>query len=219
MAKNRTTEIWRLGIALDEAWQKLASVQGQAELSKLPSGQEEMQKQLSKASGILDFVYAASVGLSASAERSAIISKLKDDLLDNLFNSTFLAFGYRQAPSKSRGPVQIDPTFFEYPEIDWEGNCAEFDGKKYRIIRIINSKDLRDEQKLKTGHPTSGPAINSAIIQLMKTHPEFCNIPRSVACEIIRKTINHPTISGNGLSDQNLGKYIIANCGRRRIQI
>jgi hypothetical protein len=219
MAKNRNRGIWDQATPLDEAWLKFASAQGQEELSKLPSGHEEMQNQLLKASGLLNLIYAASVGLNANTKLAAIISRLKEELLDNLFNSNLLAFGYRQAPSQSRGPVQIDPTFFEYPEIDWEGNSAEFDGKKYRIIRIINSNDLKDEHKLRTGRPTSGPVINSAIIQLIKSHPEFCNLPRSIACHWIRDVIAHPSVSGNGLSNKNLEKYIILNCGRRKIPI
>ena len=154
---------------------------------------------------------------NARVERTKFTNELQEELLDKLFNSDLLAFGYRQKLSESRGPVQIEPNFFEYPEIDWDGNTAEFNDRKYLTIRIANPKDLMAHQKPKTGRPTSGPVINAAINRLIKSNIEFCNLARSIACEEIRKSIGQQSKRGNGLSDKNLEKYILKNCGRRRI--
>ena len=202
---------------LSEAWLEFASTQARDDFKKMPTGLEELKKSLEKSSEIIGVIEAASDGLNARAKRSAFGQQLKEELLDKLFNSDLLAFGYRQTPSESRSPVQIGPIFFEYPVIDWEANSAEFNGKKYRAIGILNPVDLLENQKLKTGHPSSGPVINSAIHRLMKFNPEFCAQPRSIACEQIRQTIGKQSKPGNGLSDKNLEKYIIANCGRRQI--
>lgn len=217
MAKNRITEIWNQAIELNDAWREFASTRAQKEFANMPTGFDEMKNRLGTNPDIPKLFEAGQAFLTASAKRSKAIEQLKQLLLDELFNSNLLAVGYRQKPSESRGPVQIDPIFFEYPDIDWEGNCAEFNGKRFRAIRIFNPQILRGYQKLKTGRPSSGPVISAAIGQLVKINPDFCNLPRSIACEEIRKSIGKQSKPGNGLSDKNLEKYIIANCGVRRI--
>lgn len=217
MTSNRIRNIWNNALPLGEAWIAFASTQAREQLKILPTGIEKMQNQLEKSTEILDFLLAASAGYSARDERTKFTNELQEELLDKLFNSELLAFGYRQKPSESRGPVQIDPNFFECPDTDWEGNTAEFNDKKYRTIRIANPKDLMAHQKPKTGRPTSGPVINAAINRLMKSNLEFCNLDRLIACEEIRKSIGQQSKRGNGLSDKNLEKYIIEHCGRRRI--
>ena len=217
MTKNRIKEIWNQAIELNDAWREFGSAQAQKELANMPTGLDEMNNRLGTDPGVTKLFEAAQAGLTARAKRLAFIEQLKELLLDQLFNSILLAYGYRQKPSESRGPVQIDPIFFEYPEIDWDGNCAEFNDKRYRLIRIVNPRALRSDQKLKTGRPSSGPIINAAIKRLIEIDSEFCSLPRSIACEEIRQSIGKQSVPGNGLSDKNLEKYIFDNCGHRRI--
>ncbi|WP_422327529.1 hypothetical protein, partial [Sphingorhabdus sp.] len=115
-----------------EAWRTFASPEQQIELANLPLGLKEFEARMSDASSFLNMVEAGNAGLIAKRKRLEVIAQLREQLLDELFNSNLSAVGYRLAPSESRGPVQIDPLFFEYPEIDWDGSFAKFNGKAYR---------------------------------------------------------------------------------------
>jgi hypothetical protein len=217
MAENRNKRIWNNAIQLSDAWLHFATPQQQAQLANLPTGLQELESRKAEVSGFLKMLEASQAGWLAHQKRLEMIEQLKEQLLDELFNSNVSAFGYRLTPSESRGPVQIDPVFFEYPEIDWDGNSAEFNGKSYRAISIIDPYNLPNADKLKTGRPSSGNVINAAIKELILNNPQFCNQHRAAACQQIRKSIGKPEIPGSGLSDKNLEKYIIANCGRRQI--
>ena len=219
MAKNRIKELWGNAIALTEAWHEFAPPLLRDELANLPTGLQELEVQMNHASGISKIINAGLAGLNAKQKRSAKIGQLRENLLDELFNSKLIALGYRQAPSESRGPVQIAAIFFECATIEWDTNFAEFNGKTYRLIRIISPRDISDKQKLKTGRPSSANVINSAIANIMKTNSQFCHQNRAISCQQIRKIIDQPIISGNGLSDNNLRKYITAICGCRQIAL
>ncbi len=150
--------------------------------------------------------------------RDRVIDQLKYNLLDALYNSDLLAFGYRSSPSKSSNPVKIDPIFFDNPKIVWDKNSAEFNGKSYISIRIFAQNSLPQDKMAQTGRPSSAKAINSAIKDLIQHNLHFCDQPRKVACDQIRQKIGRQLKNGNGLSDKNLSKYIIANCGTRKIR-
>lgn len=216
MAVNRIKRIWKNAIPLNVAWQHFARKDLLTKLAAMPEFSDALKTE-AQASGIMDSIIKISRAHVASQARKLVIDEMREQLLDELFNSNFSAFGYRLTPSESRGPVQIDPVFFEYPEIDWEGNSAEFNGKSYRAIGIIDPYNLPNPDRLKTGRPSSGDAINAAIKELIQKNPQFCDQHRAAACQQIRNTIGKPEIPGNGLSDKNLEKYIIANCGRRQI--
>ncbi|MBK8375526.1 MAG: hypothetical protein IPN50_10580 [Sphingomonadales bacterium] len=217
MAVNRIKRIWENAVPMREAWRTFASPEQQIELANLPLGLKEFEARMSDASSFLNMVEAGNAGLIAKRKRLEVIAQLREQLLDELFNSNLSAVGYRLAPSESRGPVQIDPLFFEYPEIDWDGSFAKFNGKAYRSIAIFDPRNLPSADKLKTGRPSSGDAIHAAIQNLIQQNPHFCNQHRAAACQQIRLAIGKPEIAGNGLSDKNLEKYILANCGRRQI--
>lgn len=216
MIKNRLKEIWETAVPLADAWYDFAPNDMQLSLDGMPNFSQKLETG-QKPKGLLDVATIIGNACSASTARNKFINTMRENLLDDLFNSGFSALGYRHIPSKSRGPVKIDPIFFEYPNIDWDSNYAEFDGKAYRAIRIFDPRDLSDNQKLKTGRPSSGAAINAAIKSLALENPDFCNQSRKIACDQIRQYIDKPAISGNGLSDKNLEKYIIKNCGCRQI--
>lgn len=218
MAVNRIKRVWENAVQLSDAWRHFATPHEQAELANLPTGLQELESQMGGSSDWRTVIEASYAGLAARQKRLDLIERLKDQLLDELFNSNFLALGYRLTPSESRGPVQISPMFFEYPEIDWDANFAEFNGKTYRSIRIVNPHNLPNSDKLKTGRPSSAGVINAAIKSLILQNPHFCDQPRASACQQVRDAIGEPGIPGNGLSDKNLEKYILANCGRRQIK-
>lgn len=217
MTKNRLKGIWENAVPLADAWHHFAPRKMQSSLEKMPNFVQKLDSK-QKPKGTLETVVIIASAYTASAERKQFIKTMQEHLLDELFNSNLLALGYRYMPSESRRPVQIDPVYFDYPDIDWDGNRAEFNGKAYHAIRIFNPRDLSDDQKLRTGRPSSGAAINAAIKSLILEKQHFCTQPRKIACDQIRQFINKPVIPGNGLSDKNLEKYILTNCDCRQIK-
>jgi hypothetical protein len=218
MTKNRLKGIWENAVSLADAWHHFAPNDMQLTLEEMPNFAQKLKNE-QKPNGWLDVAAIMVNAQSASTTRNKFINTMRENLLDDLFNKNLSALGYRYMPSKSRGLVQIDPVYFDYPDIDWDGNRAEFNGKAYHAIRIFNPRDLSDDQKLRTGRPGSGAAINAAIKSLILENQHFCTQSRKIACDQIRKFINNPIISGNGLSDKNLEKYILRNCDCRRITI
>lgn len=216
MAVNRNKRIWDNTISLSDAWRHFASKELHSKLEAMPEFSDALQKDVGP-SDWLDSITKISKAYIGSNARKLIIDEARELLLDELFNSNLLAFGYRLTPSESRGPVQIDAVFFEYPEIDWDANSAEFNGKSYRAIGIIDPNEIPNADKQKKGRPSSGDVILGAIKELILRNPEFCSQSRAVACQQIRIFIGQPEVPGNGLSDKNLEKYIVANCGRRQI--
>lgn len=155
--------------------------------------------------------------IAANQKRKKAADGLKDELLDRLFNADLLAFGYRLTPSRSSMPVQISPDFFDHASADWNNDEAEFNGKRFGHIRIIDPQSPAFSNKPRTGRPGSTSAIDEAVKQAIRSIPNFCNLPRKTACDEIRKIIGAPEIKGNGLGNENLAKHIVANCGSRRI--
>jgi hypothetical protein len=157
--------------------------------------------------------------LNAGRERDDLILEMRDDLLDELFNANLAAVGYREKPSVSAAPVAIAAEFFDGADIQWGRDSANGIGKRYNRIRIYDPCALPKAIKPKIGRIGSGDAINSAIDRLISSNPHFCDLLRKTACDQVRENLGIPEILGNGLSDQNLAKYVLRKCSKRRIKI
>jgi hypothetical protein len=216
MAVNKPKEIWKIGIPLSEAWHEFASQEEYNNLESLPSFEQKFKEKIP--TNGLKFFEAFKEGWFAKVDEKAAIDRLKDSLLLDLSNSDLMAFGFRSSPSKSNNPVNIDPIFFDNPKVNWNDCSAEFNGKSYISIRIVDPEKLVQDKKLQIGRPSSGEIINSAIKDLILENPKFCNQPRKIACDQIRGKIGKIEIKGSGFSDVNLAKYIVKTCGSRSIK-
>lgn len=167
---------------------------------------------------LADLANAGMVAVKSQQRRTEIQEKMRDDLLDALFAGHLVALGFRELPTGSSRLGHIDRDFFDDPRINWDNNAADANGLRYNRIGVYAPSALPPDAKPKIGRPSSRERIFRAINDLKNTNPEFCSLPRKQACKAIWDHIGVPHISGDGLSDKNLEKYILEICGPRRIE-
>lgn len=219
MAVNRSKAVWQNGVELSEAWLRFGPPDLAAAYRALPRFLDSFAKQAS-ISTLTDFFNAIQLGVAARAETQEIEEKLKNYLLDELFNNQLVATGYRQFPSTSPGPVTIDPEAFNEAEPAWNADTIRVHGKVYGRVRITDVAALTDIPipKSRKGRQGSATTIRAAIDRIMSCNADFCKIERKKACELIRQELNKEPQKGDGLSDQNLSKYIVDKCDTRQIK-
>lgn len=212
MTKDTAAEKWALAIPLAEAWLQYASEELRAEFQGLQTGIEAFgdAAQSDQNPGIGAAILA---GLAANSDRRRLMTELQKQLLVDLFNSEFQAIGYRLLPTKSHRPVVINADLFDTPKIDWQNSTIQWLGNSFYRIRVF------DPQSQSEGFGKgSTNAIDRAIAELILSNYEFCNLPRKVSCEMVRNKIGAKPISGDGLSNQNITKRILAQCPKRAIK-
>lgn len=213
MASKKAKLLWEIGVPLNDAWLRFAPSELGEEYDSAP-GFIEAFSRISDFGGWLGFAKAIKTASNASFDKQKLEKHLKDELLTDLYNEQLIATAYRVSPSRSGAPVQIDSEDFNYHEPDWEMGTLEANGIKYGHLKICDPDAITVPQKPSRG---SGEAINSAISDLIQDNPEFCNLPRKIACQMVREALGEEHSLGNGLSDKNIGKYILAKCGKKRI--
>jgi hypothetical protein len=216
MAKNSNKLIWDEAVPLSDAWEQFAPKSQRKAIAK-ENGFVAAFAEAANSNPDQGFISALKAGSEALNTRNALIAKLQDKLQIALLQGRLCAVGYRIAPTISRAPVRIEQNLFGNAKINWHRNSIESLGRTYSEVRIFNSNDLPQSQKTKMGRPGSNDVLNNAIAAIIKSDPAFANKPRKIACNEIREFLGIEKIPGNGLSDKNLEKYIIANCGRRQI--
>lgn len=219
MARNLNREIWGNATPLGGAWRLFAHTAKLERLETMPDGIETLAGSVEAAKAPMDFLKAGLDAINAKGKRDTLILEMQDDLLDELFTANLTALGYRERPSASSTPVAIAPEFFEDAKVEWERGGAEALGRRYNRIRVYDPYALPKTAKPKIGRIGSTEAIISAIDQLINLNPDFCDLPRKLACDRIRESLGIQEIPGNGLSNQNLSKYILQKCSSRRINI
>ncbi len=198
---------------LNVAWQKFASSELLARYEQTPGFLENFGREPN--SGFTQNPLLALVNAAKSAsERKQLEQEMKEDVLTALFNAQLIATGYRNHPSRSQSPVLIEADYFEFSDPDWQANAFEVHDIRYGRIRISRG-DIR--KPVVNDIRGSRAAIDQAIDKLMLSNPDFCKLPRKLACSQIRSYLSAETIPGNGLSDQNLAKAIVRKCGPKRI--
>lgn len=219
MAKRTNRQLWEMGIPLGEAWLKFANDDARERLINQPGWLQTLENAVGHVSGLSGLASVVNDAFQTNAEKRRIELEMQEDLLDRLFDGELMALGFRIFPSRSAAPVAIDASFFEFLAIGWADNSAAFEGKRYAQIRIIERDADFDVSAPLIGRPSSGGVILAAIDELMADQEmSFCSLPRKIACAKIRHKISHQEISGNGLSDKNLSKYILQKCQRRQIK-
>lgn len=213
MGSKRAKEIWLLGVPLSRAWLEFAPIKLRLEFEKLPEFLNAIA-QIPVSEGAEGLFQHLAKSVKDNSARLQLERQIKDVVLTDLFNGELLAAAYREWPSRSQSPVVIDPVKFDNDDPDWNSETIEVHGIRYGQIRICHPAKLRPIQVPPKG---SISAIDYAIDRLIHANPDFCQLPRKIACARIRDLIGVKEISGNGLSDKNLGKAIVRKCGLKRI--
>lgn len=216
MSRISNRKIWEAGTPLVEAWKAFGNCKLAAQLSEMPGGLDTFNDAAASDPGAR-LAEASLLALRANHDRQNLILQMRETLLDDLFNSDLAAMGFRELPSTSSAPVKIEPDFFERPKINWDRNFAESIGKKFNRIRVFDPHAAVALVQ-KKGRPGSNESIISAIDRLIRENPDFCDQSRKISCEQIRELIAPKSILGSGLSDQNLGRYIVKKCPKRGIK-
>lgn len=213
MGSKRANEVWQSGVPLSRAWLEFAPIELRLEFEKLPEFLNAIaQNPVSE--GAEGFFQHLAKSVKDNSTRMQLERQIKEEVLTDLFNGELLAAAYREWPSRSQSPVVIDPAKFEIDDPDWNSETIEVHGIRYGRIRICDSAKLRPIKSQKKG---SISAIDHAIDQLIRVNPDFRHLPRKIACARIRDFLGVKEISGNGLSDKNLGRAIVRKCGPKRI--
>ena len=213
--------IWDAGVSLCEAWLSLAPASFKEEFSDhlgVIGAIEKFKDVGEKPEGALPFSGALLKIAQSYIDKKNVEGQLKELLLDELFNSQFVATAYREAPSTSAAPVVIDANDFDDANIDWHNSKIRVDGKTYGQVRVTDENKITGIVAPKhKGRAGSGMAIRAAIDKLMKSNADFGNQHRGVACQQIRDELGKPHEYGNGLGDVNLSKFIVKICGIKAV--
>lgn len=212
MANLTNRQLWEMGVPLNSAWLEFASPQDRQRYSKFPTFAEFSERM--PAAGLKEFAAHALSGSRQLLERYELEADLREHLLELLFNDELQALAFRTAPSTSRSPVRIAPDIFETNDPDWPSESLKARGLEYAEIRIV-APDRKGE--VRTGRKGSAMAIRNAIAHLQNSGVDICAVNRKTACQHIRDELKAGNIKGSGLSDQNLSKYILKVCPKRRI--
>lgn len=219
MSREEKSILFDNSVPMVDAWEAFASPENRKALANAKGGLAAFSEFVKNA----DYTEVTSaitgvfnVTISELQKRNSIIRQMKEDILDQLYNEDLIALAIRVRPSKSYYPVKIDADFFEDAQADWVRSTLEGLGRLYANVRIY---DPRAAAAMIPAKPRKGSVdlIEGAIADLKSSVPDFCNLPRKSACQMIREKLGNSEISGNGLSDKNLSKRIIAICGPRGI--
>lgn len=218
MTRKSNRQIWENAVPLSKAWISFAADADRAALGDTP---DFLTKLTSDAAAVTAWANLADAGMAAvksQQQRTEIQERMRDELLDSLFAGHLVALGFRELPTRSSAPGHIERDFFDDPYISWGNDTADAYGMRYNRVRIYAPGALPPDARPKIGRPSSKEHILKAISELKDANPEFCSLPRKQACKAIWDHIDVRHVSGDGLSDKNLEKYILEICGPRRIK-
>lgn len=219
MGSNSAKSLWEAGTFLCDAWLQFAPPSERERYYNLSQPLHELESRKDEfAKGGLSVFKAIGSAFKAHSEKTNFICELYSELLDNLYNKNLIAFGYRERPSTSSGPIHISEEIFFDPDIDWKGNRVTAHGKSYGRVRIFDPyADQPSVGKLPhRGRIGSANSIRSIIGELSKKRG-FCDLSRKEQFNLIRKHAGYEVTSRGGFSNENLGKYIIQFCPKRGI--
>ena len=219
MSRQADLILFENAVPLAEAWEFFATPERRAALHKAKGFLETFANSAQPVDGgeiVKALLNNFNDGIAAKNKRDILICEMREYLLDCLYNAELVAIAKRQRPSKSHYPIKIDSEFFDFVEPNWSKSILENHGKLYSNVRIFDPNTAIANNVAK---PPKGSikAIDRAISDLKLEIPNFCNLPRKSASQLVREKLGNPTISGNGLSDKNLAKRILMQCGARRI--
>lgn len=207
-------KFWDNGIFLSDAWFALADEKTRMKFRNLPGFSKAINQfaEIEKMADWSGLFKAISVGTDASRQRLELSDLMKEHLLIQLFNSQLVATGFREFPSLSSNAVRIDADHFDDGNPDWENSKFTANGRKWGLIKISPLSIL-----VKRKSKGSREAIIQAIRELSLGGLNFNSITRKAGAQLIRVKLCREYEKGNGLSDVNLAKIIVEECGEKGI--
>ena len=218
MASARSLALWRSGISLSEAWRKFADPTELARLDKpleYSATANTISDKMTVSQRLVGAINCFSKISDARLQKRKLEESLKEELLDRLYNGDLTATAYREAPSTSASPVNLPADDFESADADWENARLFINGKTFGRVRITDEYATEPTRlpKSRRGRPGSTAVIDAAIERLIAKGVDISGMPRATAAQSIREELHINHKSGDGFSDINLSKRIIAKCG------
>lgn len=214
MASSSARRFWDTGVWLSEAWIAFADETSKSKLEESPDFLTALNQfaENDKSTNFSRWVKALSAGTDASRQKCELADAMKENLLDALFNSQLVATGFREFPSPSSNVVRIDADHFDDGIPDWDNSKLLANGRKWGRVKI-SLPSICIERTPKG----SRAAILQAIRELSLGGLNFRSLTRKVGAQAIRDKLGRKEEIGNGLSDVNLAKLIVEECGKKGI--
>lgn len=216
MASKAVKLFWERGTPLAQAWLKFAPGELAQELAQIPKLAEAIgQKPVPN--DPMAIAKLAQLEFANFHRRSKLELEMKESLLSDLFNGQLIATGYRQSPSISQSPVVIAAEKFENDDPNWHRETLKVHGIEYGQIRIAApDSSLNNSQVI--AHRGSKLIIEAAVQALKVSDPQFGVGNRKQDWQKVCAYLNVDSVSGNGLSFQNVCKTIVLICGTKAIK-
>jgi len=219
MASKISKTLWQKAIPLNEAWLNFAPEQLRLEYDKLKYPNEkninsDEEKWYNRLIEIL-----AKLALNKK-QKDKLESQFKEQLETGLLLERYIAFGYREIPSRSNGPVEIDTTVSKSISIDWIEETIVVHQTHYSRVGILSKAKINELKNANTTKNTdksnSAMAIDNAIDNLKTKMPNFGNRSRKADYSAIVEFLNVDPEKDYGYSFSKVSKAIVRNCGKKR---
>ena len=217
MPSKLSKELWQNGIPLQDAWIKFGPDSIRLEYLELKNPSNWKMQSVHDG-----FVRRAFDTFTTITNAKKLLNELERQLQHHLesqiLNGDCVAYGFRELPSRSNGPVKIDATQSMSLDIDWlEGKLSTFECSYNRVS--ISSKS--DASQSKANAPdkmknNSIESIKSTIKNLINENGEFVGLTRAQQCENVRQTMSINHNQYDGFSDKNIEKHLLSMCGPKR---
>lgn len=218
MPSDRSRALWQRGIWLSDAWREFAN-QEQLKLLDTPMQFDAAKKAISGKTTMPEFIAGTVDSIAAFyapyRQKHELEAALKEQLLETLYNADLIATAYREAPTTSDSPVSLSADDFKNAKADWLDSRLFFNGKTFGRVRITDAyaSDPEELPQSTRGRIGSRIAIDDAIDRLIAKGIDFQAIRRTEGCKLICLELGIVPKDGNGFSNINLSKRIVAKCG------
>lgn len=219
MASKISKMLWQQAIPLNKAWLYFTPKQLHLEYDRLNnpttkdihSGEEKWYKRLIE----------IFCNLALNKKRKdQLESQFKEQLETELLLERYIAFGYREIPSRSNGPVEIDTTISKSILIDWIEETIVVHQTHYSRAGILSKAKIDELKNAKTTESTdksnSAMSIDNAINYLKTKIPNFGNRSRKADYNAIVEFLNVDPGMDYGYSFSKVSKAIVRICGKKR---
>jgi hypothetical protein len=128
-----------------------------------------------------------------------------------------VAFGFREVPSRSNGPVKIDTSVSKSISIDWgEETILVYQNEYSRVGILPRAAVDKFAITIEIKKTNAAMAIENAIASLKNQIPEFGKRPRKTDYSAIIDYLSIDPDSDYGYSFSQVSKAIVRNCGTKR---
>lgn len=219
MASKLSKTLWQKAIRLSEAWLDLAPIdlrleyQGSDNL-KLSNFSLDSKSMIGRG---LEFVGQYHL---MKTRKDQLENQLKAELEAAILKGEYALFGYREIPSRSNGPVEIDTSVSKSVSLDWSEESIVVHQTKYNRVGILSKATVDEYRKVKlefdSNESNSALAIDNAIEQLKIEIPAFGARSRKADYSAIIEFLKVDPEQDYGYSFSKVCKAIVRNCGKKR---